>query len=102
MSVGMHHEAAWKQVRSSHCVRSKLKNKSQKLIHRLGMLQVHQLPVATDDAFADHFRSPALLGHLIGIECLCCTRTAIGSMRAFKAGMETGVSVSAITIAIAR
>src|SRR5579864_1615992 len=82
-------------------LRDKLQ-KSKKLIHRIGMLQIHGLPVAADDAVANHFGGPALLGHLVGIECFGRTDTTICAMRSLKAGMETGVAVAAIAVTIAR
>ena len=65
------------------------------------MLEVHRFEIIPDDAVADHLGGPALLRHLVGIQCLCHAGAAVCSMGAFKAGMKALVSMGAITMAIA-
>lgn len=66
------------------------------------MLQIYELPVAADNAVADHLWSPALLRHLVSIERLTRAYTAVGSMRALKAGVEAGVAKTVIAMTITR
>ena len=73
-----------------------------KLHYMFGMLQVQGLKITPNDTVTDHFGGPALLGHLIGIQGFRDAGATIGSMGAFKAGMQALVSVSAVAMAIAR
>src|SRR5216684_9277231 len=71
------------------------------LIHRVGVLQIHLLVVAADDAVADHLGAPALLGHLVGVERFRHADAAVCSVRGLKAGMQAGVSVSTVAETVA-
>ena len=71
------------------------------LPHRVGVLQVHLLVVAADDAVADHLGVPALFGHLVGIERFRHADTAVRSVGDFEAGMQAGVPVSAVAETVA-
>src|SRR5215468_5342773 len=84
-------------VGSSHFVRGKTKKGS---VHWLGMLQVHQLPVAADDAVTDHFGIPAMPGHLVGVKSLAHACRAHSAVSGFETGMQALVSVTAVAIAI--
>src|SRR5713101_7938654 len=71
------------------------------LPHRVGVLQIHLLVVAADDAVADHLGAPALFGHFVGVERFRHADTAIRSVGDFEAGMQAGVSVSTVAETVA-
>jgi hypothetical protein len=71
------------------------------LHHMLGMLQIQRFEVTTNDAVPDHLGSPALFGHLVGIQGLRNAGTTVCPVGAFKAGMKAVVAMSAIAMAVA-
>src|SRR5258707_8329141 len=72
-----------------------------KLLHRLGVLQVHHLVIAPDNASPDHFRCPPFFRHLVGVQSFSQTDAAVGAVRAFKTRAQAGVAMSAVTVAVA-
>src|SRR2546422_5430337 len=101
--VSLDSESKLKVLRSAFLVRQRNgpANGWRNLIHLLGVLQVHLLVVAADDAVADHLGAPALLGHLVGVERFRHADAAIRSVGDFEAGMQAGVSVSTVAETIA-
>src|SRR5262244_1038073 len=88
--------------RSSRVLSLRSRQAKKGSVHRLRMLQVHQLPVAADDAVTDHFGIPALPRHLVGVKSLAHACRAHSTMSGFETGMQALVSVTAVAIAIRR
>lgn len=95
-------------MRQLHRKWGKSRDKSQSeltvkppLIHWVGMLQVDQLPIASNDPVANRFGAPTLFGHLVRVERFSHACAAVCSVGRFKTGMQAGVPVPAITVTVA-
>src|ERR1700756_3122309 len=66
------------------------------------MLQVQAFPVAANDARPYGRRAPALLRHLPGVDRLGHAGAAVGAVRRFEAGVQAGVAMRAVAVAITR
>src|SRR6266849_2540068 len=73
---------------------------AEELDNRFGMLQVHLLIIATDNAITNHFGRPAFLRHLVAEERLLHAHATVGPMAAFEAGMQALMAMAAIAEAI--
>jgi hypothetical protein len=73
----------------------------EKLHHVFRVLKVHRFEIPAHDAITDHLGRPAFPGHLVGIQGFAYADATIGSMGAFKTGMQALMSMIAITEAVA-